>query len=281
MDPAAVTPPPVEPSPKAAPQAPAPAERGEDLQTDVDLAWLDVGLLDPLADNINEMGGEDFNLLLESIRDYGFVEAVEVVPLTNGRHVVIGGNHRVEAARKLGIAKVPATVLRGPQWNDEDVRLFAAARLNNIRGRTSQERFAAIYNRLAPKYGDDSLRQLMAFKMDAWEEMAKQIRSGLKAAGMPKDVMDAFDKGKRRARTLDDLSVLLNTILAKHGETLPMNFVAFTHGDREVLWTMASDEIYAEVRRLLDRVSKDGMDMNAAWARVLNGWEERFGVSPP
>jgi hypothetical protein len=251
-------------------------DRGEEPQTDVDLAWLEVALLDPLDGNINEMGGDDFNLLLESIRDYGFVEAVETVPLTSGRYIVIGGNHRVEAAKKLGITKVPATILRGPQWEDEDVRMFAAARLNNIKGRPSQERFAAVYGRLAPKYGEDSLRQLMAFKMDAWDLLTKNVRDGIKAAGLPKSALDAFDKGKKRARSLDDLSVLLNTIMAKHGTTLPQNFVAFTHGDREVLWTLANDEVYGKIRKVLDQVSGTGMDINDAWTRLLDGWEERL-----
>lgn len=270
MDPEAVTPPPT---------PPPMSSRGDDPQTDVDLAFLDVSLIDPLNDNINEMGGDDFNLLLESIRDYGFVEAVETVPLTNGRYIVIGGNHRVEAARKLGIAKVPATVLRGPQWEDEDVRLFAAARLNNIKGRPSQERFAAIYGRLEPKYGEDAIRQLMAFKMDAWEILTKQVRDGLKGSGLPRGALEAFDKGKKKVRSLDDLSVLLNTIMAKHGSTLPQNFVSFTHGDREVLWTLANDEVYGKIRKVLDYVSGTGLDINDAWARLLDGWEERLGAS--
>jgi hypothetical protein len=245
------------------------------MQTDIGFEMVDPLLLDPMAENINEMDDEEFALLKESIRELGFIDPLEVVPISNGRYLVVGGAHRLRAAQAAGMLRVPVVTLRGPQWEEEDARFFAACRLNAVHGRPSVVKLSAAVQRLSPKYGEESLRQFMGFRIDAWGVLLKQVRDGLKQAGLSESVLKDFDHKKARAKTADDLSTLVNSVLSKHGSTITSNFVAFGYGEREVLYTLANDAVYDMMKAMTEKVVRAGVDINDVWAKVMDGWEAR------
>jgi ParB/RepB/Spo0J family partition protein len=239
-------------------------------------AELQVDLLDPLPGdrNLNQMDAEEFALLVQSIRDNGFLEPIQTVPMADGRYRIIGGEHRWKAAKEVGMEKIQALVLGGPKWQDEDLQEFMSARLNHIRGSLSPQRFVKTFQRFSQKYTADSMRQLMGFKVDAWAMMLDGVEKNLKSAGLPKSAVDAFKKAKGRINTSDQLSSFLNLLVHKHGSTLPFNYMAFSMGGKEIIYTIATDPVYAAVKEMLAWAEKHQVDINALWEGILPKWKE-------
>ena len=244
-----------------------------------DYELVDVAQLDPLPDgqNINEMDDEEFSNLVESIKENGFIEPIQVVPMVDGRYRIVGGEHRWKAAQQLKMEKVPAAVLKGQRWTDNDLQTFMAARLNNVRGRLSMPKFAGLYRTLSQKYTDTVMKQLMGFKSDAWKSTLDAVKQNLKSIGAPQAVVDKFDKAKASLKSADQLSVFLSTLFSKHGSTLPFNFLAFSYGGKEVVYTIATDKVHVEVKAMLEFAEKAKIDVNALWEEVLPQWREAAG----
>lgn len=64
-------------------------------------AKVDIDLIDEVEVNANEMSGEDFAQLTENIAKSGMSTVPACVRKNDGRYVMISGNHRLRACRKL------------------------------------------------------------------------------------------------------------------------------------------------------------------------------------
>lgn len=62
---------------------------------------VDINLLDEIELNANEMSGEDFAQLVDNIEKSGLSSVPACIKKPNGRFVVISGNHRLRACKKL------------------------------------------------------------------------------------------------------------------------------------------------------------------------------------
>jgi ParB-like chromosome segregation protein Spo0J len=68
----------------------------------------------PYANNPRLHSGADIDILVASIRTWGWTNPV----LVDERGVLIAGHGRVAAAARLGLKTIPVTVARG--WSDEE-----------------------------------------------------------------------------------------------------------------------------------------------------------------
>ena len=100
--------------------------------------------------NIREDLG-DLSELTSSVADLGVVTPITVYEPTAGRWVVLAGHRRVEAARRAGLASVPALSL-GASPPDED-RLVVALTENLLREDLNPLDEAAVYEQLAELRG--------------------------------------------------------------------------------------------------------------------------------
>lgn len=82
-----------------------------------------------LANNPQEMTAEQYEALKASMRRDGFLAPVLVRPLGD-RYEVVSGNHRVNAARELGLKQVPAIVA---DKDDADTKRIAV-NMNTVHG---------------------------------------------------------------------------------------------------------------------------------------------------
>lgn len=82
--------------------------RSDAKQTE--LAWLETNALDTLRRNPQYLTPKQMESLKASIRRDGFVAPILVRPLSNERYEVVSGNHRLMAARELGLNSVPCVV---------------------------------------------------------------------------------------------------------------------------------------------------------------------------
>lgn len=106
--------------------------------------------------NANEMDPAEFSVLIEEIRDGGFDEPCQVVPVTdgdnNGRYLILGGEHRYKASMALRAEKVPCVIKKHLSGVDEETLMEWSVRRNHIRGRLNAQKYAEIEKRISGKW---------------------------------------------------------------------------------------------------------------------------------
>lgn len=63
-------------------------------------------------DNEHVFSMDDIKILAESIRDEGFIGAIEVVALPGGGYEIVAGHRRYRAARQVGLTSIPCIISR-------------------------------------------------------------------------------------------------------------------------------------------------------------------------
>lgn len=72
---------------------------------------IEISSLVPFENHpFKERNGLEQEELLESIKEIGFLEPITVRFLSEGKYEIISGHRRVEACKKLGLSKIPATI---------------------------------------------------------------------------------------------------------------------------------------------------------------------------
>ena len=72
---------------------------------------IEISSLVPFENHpFKERSGMEQEQLLESIKETGLLEPITVRFLSEGKYEIISGHRRVEACKKLGLSKIPATI---------------------------------------------------------------------------------------------------------------------------------------------------------------------------
>lgn len=102
-------------------------------------------------DNPNHMDPARYDLLVHGMQTHGFLEPMLVAPRPDGRYNIVGGHHRLRAAKQLGMKAVPCVV------KDMTVQEQAALRLamNRLRGDVDIAKARDIVTDLANNHGWD------------------------------------------------------------------------------------------------------------------------------
>jgi len=249
------------------------------MTTDIqipDVQRIPVDELEPTSSNPNEMNSEEFDMLVENIRENGFIDFPQVVPMTDGSYRIIGGEHRWQAAKALGMPEVPCVVLSAERWEDQDLQEFTVVRLNQLHGRTNPEKMVALYRKMAAKYGDKALRRMFAYTdKTGWQKIIKQMKKGMKAAGLPKTAQDKFDNATKDTKSVKDLGHVLNHLFHEYGDTLEYSFMVFDFGGKEHLYVALSKKSKKVMDRVVEVCRSWGRDLNEVIAEVTGKWLER------
>lgn len=95
------------------------------------MKYRKVADLHPLPDNPRKIAQEDFSRLVDSIRVNGFWEHQPMaVEEQDGRLIVLSGNQRLKAVKKLKMKEVP-TVLYSDLTDDERIDIILRSNINN------------------------------------------------------------------------------------------------------------------------------------------------------
>lgn len=231
---------------------------------------LDPRLLDGNAWNPNTMDQDDYNRLVKEIDEVGFIVPVQVVPVEGGRYRIIGGEHRVGAAVDLQLKQVPAMVLDGPRWQDEELQQLVTVRLNVLNGKMNPEKMAILYNRYSKKYGEDALRNLFAYTdTHAWDKLVSGIKKGLSKAALPKEKQKEFSDRAKEAKTLQDLERILNELWSSYGDTVNLSFMIFAYGKREHFYVAMDKKTRDAVKRIGAHCKGMAKDINTVLGPAL------------
>lgn len=193
--------------------------------------------LSPNPKNPNEMTDSEFNMLCDNIEKMGITDPILVRPLEEGKYRIVGGHHRWEVAKLLGFEEVPCTVVKDPEF-DEDQEQFQVVRMNTIRGHLSPEKFMAMYQSLSSKYADTIMAESFGFAdEDEFRKLITQVKKTL-----PKEMQKDFQKAAEELKTIDDLSKLLNSLFTRYGNTLPFGFLCMDFGGKDSVWLRLSND---------------------------------------
>lgn len=234
-----------------------------------DLKYLPVDDLVPNAWNPQSQNEAVFSRLVDEITDVGFIDPCEVVSMEDGTYRIIGGEHRWQAAKKVGLEEIPCVILQGKKWKDEDLQKFVTIRLNTIRGKVDPDKFMKLYEEMAAKYGQEPLQQLMGYAdSKAFEKMVSGVRKGLKKS-MPPEMMAEFDKAAKDAKTGEDLEKIVQMLFAKYGDTVELSFMIFTYGKQEHFYVQMDSKMRKAINKVADFCKMTSTDINKFMGPII------------
>jgi hypothetical protein len=233
--------------------------RAVEKSADISRIEIDPNLLIGSEWNPNEMAPEEFNLLKEQIGEIGFIDPPTVVEVEDAKgnsfYRIIGGHHRVAAAKELNLRKIPVDVLQGDRWKDEDLQKLQTVRLNVLHGKINPEKMVVLYNEMAGKYGD-SVTRMLGYASDAGlKKIIKQVKGDL-AKTLDPELAKQFQEQAKEAKTIGDLEKIIQRLIADSGETAKYGFVVFSWGGKEHIYVAMSDKTREAMKRIV-RASRD------------------------
>jgi uncharacterized ParB-like nuclease family protein len=128
----------------------------QDLESWKGAVLIPIDQLVPTSWNVNEMDEPEFAALIEEIRDGGFDEPCQVVPIKEGqdagKYLILGGEHRYKASAANGIEQIPCVIKEHLTNADEATLMEWSVKRNNIRGKLNKQKYAAIEKKLSGKW---------------------------------------------------------------------------------------------------------------------------------
>lgn len=235
----------------------------------LDLKYVPIDLIHPNSWNAQTQDEITFQRLVDEIRDVGFVDPLEVVPMSDGTYRIIGGEHRWQAAKVIGMDELPCAVIADKKWQDEDLQKFATVRLNVIKGKLDPEKFAKLYGEMAEKYGAEALQQLMGYvDTKGFQKLVGDVKRGMKKS-LPKELQDEFDEKAKEAKTVEDLSNIIQHLFAKHGDTVSLSYMIVTYGKQEHVYIQANSKTKKALDKVLAYCKHANEDINDFMAPII------------
>lgn len=108
-----------------------------------EVVWKNISDLKPSEYNPRELKPKDFERLKANIDDWGWLENLVVNSHPTRKNVIVAGHQRVEAAKKLGVQKLPCVLIRVPLEKEKRINL----EMNKVQGHFDFTRLDAFYNR--------------------------------------------------------------------------------------------------------------------------------------
>lgn len=240
------------------------------------MVYLPIDDCEPSYWNPNEMQEPEFLMLVDEIKTNatGFIAPIQVTPLPSGKYRIIGGEHRWLAARAAEMEEVPAIILSGKKWEDEDLQKFVTVRLNVIHGQMDPEKFLRLYEEMAAKYGAAALQTLMGYTdSKAFQKLVGDVKKGLRRA-LPKELQDEFAQKAKDAKTLDDLQRIIQTLFSKFGDTLAQSYMVFTYGKQEHIYVQMDRHMKRAMDKIVSLCKHTGMNINDFLGPVIKAAAE-------
>jgi hypothetical protein len=178
-------------------------------------SWVALDRLRPNPWNPNAMDDFMFQKELESIRKFGFVSPIIVRSVPDGIEIV-DGEHRWNAARQLGLTRVPIWDIG--RISDVDAKELTVV-LNETRGKADPAKLSALLKDLLTSETTASLLSVLPFTTEAFNQLAElpafdwdQLESAVlnpragsswveRTYRMPREVANVIDEAVHKART--------------------------------------------------------------------------------
>jgi len=125
---------------------------------------------------------------------------------------------------------------------------------------------------LVARHGADAMQELFGFTDErVFKRLIVSVKKGMKAAGMPKRVVDAFKDAAPEVKTVEGLGQLLNRLFTEYGDSVPLSFVFFDYGGKKHLRVDCSPRTWNLVSEVFERARSSGVDANALVQQAFEG----------
>ena len=233
----------------------------EPVIPEVEEVWLDIDKLYADEENPNEEPPEVFAALVEEIRRHGFIDPVRVAKLDEDKWWIVAGEHRVAAAKVVGLQKAKCVI----QEFTEDDRKIELVRQNILRGNINPFKFTRLFNRLRKQYDPEYLRSKMGLVSEReWKSLYKDIRKTL-----PPEIVDKLDKSKEEVEDVESLARIIKRIFADHGEQLKLSLLIFNYGGKDHLMVKMNDRTKKNIDRIVDDCLERKQNINIYMNQLL------------
>lgn len=227
----------------------------------------------PSPRNPREMSATKFNYLVKNIEENGFNDPILVASgiWENGEiknegeiYEVIDGNHRLKAAKLLGLTHLPCLIF--PRRLTPIQRDYMGVRYNSLHNSGYvNDKFTEIVNDLLKEFKDrEEVINLFMQDRSEFERYYNDVRSSL-----PDEIKEKLPKTAEEIKTIDDLASILNRIFTEYGDTLDYNFMIFDYGGKNNLWVRCDKELWQLVSRLADDCKRDKKDINSEMKNIF------------
>jgi ParB family chromosome partitioning protein len=154
---------------------------------------------------------EEFNSLVESIKDYGIISPLVVRPIENGAYEIIAGHRRVLACKEAGIEKVPAFIRE--MDNDMAVIALVDSNLNREHILPSEKAFAYKMKLDAIKHQGVTSRQVgeklsVTLVGEYANESERQVHRYIRLTNLIPELLEMVDEEKIALSPAVDISFL-------------------------------------------------------------------------
>lgn len=145
--------------------------------------------------NVNVMEDPEFRALLKEVREGGFDEPGQVIPITEGedagKYLLLGGEHRKKVCLALEMTHMPCVIKEHLTDADEETVMMWTVRRNNIRGKIDEQRFRELQKRITGKgkVAEEAARRRMLIREERHEHLKQRFSQ---------DVIDVMMEEERK-----------------------------------------------------------------------------------
>lgn len=245
---------------------------------DIVSAMVPVDRIVPAPLNPNKMNEKSLAVLKETVKENGFLDAINIIPLSDGKTFQInGGEHRWTVAKQAGMKEVPADIMIDPKWQNEDEQEYQLVRFNVIKGDMDPEKMVKLYNKAAAKVGSEKVAKLLGYTNDAaLNKVIKQVTQEMKQT-LPPDLAKQFEEQAKEAKSVGDLNKIIQTLFKEHGDTVKYSFMVFTFGGKEHIYIAMNKTVHEAMKKILAKAKEKHLDVNDLLADAILGVANLIG----
>lgn len=239
-------------------------------EKDFEIKNIPIDSIQPSSWNPNVEDPDTFNELVESIKNDGFVDPIQVAP-TGDIYTIVGGEHRWKAAKIAGLQQIPCVIL---PW-DDDKQKINLIKLNVLKGKMDPAKFTKLFRSMEERYGAGNLRKMIGLgRKDAeFRRLLREVKKGL-----PEEVQAEIDKRADKIRNVEDLAAVVNSLYSKYGATLDSSYMMFVYAGQTHLMVKLNKEMFDSVKKMMDKCHEEGKDVNDVVVARLTGAIQVEGV---
>lgn len=170
---------------------------------------IDISLLVPFENHpFKERSGTEQEELLESIKENRVLEPISVRFLSEGKYEIISGHRRVEACKKLGISKIPATIKECSK--DEAIVAMVDSNIHREHLLPSEKAFAYKMKLEALKHQEKTYGQVVHKSRDniSDTESGRQVQRYIRLTYLIPELLKMVDEGRIAFTPAVELSYL-------------------------------------------------------------------------
>lgn len=232
--------------------------------------------------NANEMNAEQFDALVDSIREHGFVENVVLLPISimgeefmkvhpDKKYVTRSGEHRVRAAAVINeMAKVPAVIIPEEDLGDLWTEMAYTVKMNLLKGDQNLQKLSVIYHEIREQVGHAQAVDAMGITSDKQFQrlIAKTKRR------LPKEMRKKFKQEEAKIENARDLNAVVRMIFSQSSDDQKYGFLVFSANGQVHTMIVLNQRLEMILDHILDYCRQHDLDARHVIANaIVTGWE--------